>query len=65
MFDLPIRASCSKYSPTKSIMKCDINSNSNRCNPGRVVMVMCGNKSPLFVQIGTEIKPKESQLFLK
>lgn len=54
MFNLPIRASCSKYSPRKSIMECDINSNG--CNPGRVMIMMCGNKSPLFVEIGTEIK---------
>lgn len=33
-------------------MECDINSNG--CNPGRVMM--CENKSPLFVEIGTEIK---------
>lgn len=33
-------------------MECDINSNG--CNPGRVMV--CENKSPLFVEIGTEIK---------
>lgn len=27
LFNLPIRASCKKYSPRKSIMECDINSN--------------------------------------
>lgn len=52
LFNLPIRASCKKYSPRKSIMECDINSNG--CNPGRAMM--CENKSPLFVEIGTEMK---------
>lgn len=33
-------------------MECDINSNG--CNPGRVMM--SENKSPLFVETGTEIK---------
>lgn len=62
MFNLPMRASCKKYSPRKSIMECDINSNG--CNPGRVVM--CGNKKALcVVKLAAKLRPKESQLFLK
>lgn len=53
LINLPMRASCKKYSPRKSIMECDINSNG--CNPGREMM--CGEQKPaVFVETGTEIK---------
>lgn len=41
------------------MMECDINSNG--CNPGRVTV--CENKSPLFVETGTEIKSEKNRSY--
>lgn len=60
LINLPMRASCKKYSPRKSIMECDINSilGERWC---------AENKSPLFLlKLALKLRAeKKSQLFLK
>lgn len=41
-------------------MECDINSNG--CNPGRVMM--SENKSPLFVETGTENEDRKNRSYI-